>query len=301
MRNGNVKSELDLNARKRVNRTCKAWTRLLKHEFTQDGWILDSRCSTKNPYFKATPRKNEFCLLVHRDVQKGTDNVDVRLKWKQLYKKIFCLSFTFHCWCTPAVRETCWMPASCCFAKAPQTAEAIPGIWGQFWITFLDMSSIGYFHQLCSFWSDDLLGPLKNMFCSRCGNGNEQWSYFRWWRFWIFPGDLHQLVDIRHRLGILDRRWRLVSMKLLNVGNPLLNHLYFRLYKIKMEAEALLICFNKTFAWAAVSFTLFTRLPARLVFLLTDLNWNWENIKPVREQIPKKRNRSKNRLGGQEW
>ena len=151
------------------------------------------------------------------------------------------------------------------------------------------MSSIGYFHQLCSFWSDDLLGPLKNMFCSRCGNGNEQWSYFRWWRFWIFPGDLHQLVDIRHRLGILDRRWRLVSMKLLNVGNPLLNHLYFRLYKIKMEAEASIELFlKKTFAWAAVSFTLFTRLPARLVFLLTDLNWNWENIKPVTEQIQKK-------------
>ena len=45
-------------------------------------------------------------------------------------------------------------------------------------------------------------------------------------------------------------------------------------------------CFKKTFAWAAVSFTLFTRLPARLVFLLTDLNWNWENMK--KEQIQKK-------------
>ena len=84
MRNGNVKSELDLNARKRVNRTCKAWTRLLKHKFAQEGWILDSRCSTKNTYFKATSRKNEICLLVHRDVQKGTDNVDVRLKLNQI-------------------------------------------------------------------------------------------------------------------------------------------------------------------------------------------------------------------------
>ena len=170
MRNGNVKSELDLNARKRVNRTCKAWTRLLKHKFTQDGWILDSSCSTKTPHLKDTSRKNEICLLVHRDVQKGTDNVDVRLKWKQLYKKIFCLRITFHLLCTPAVRATCWRLASCCFAKAPQTVEAIPGIWGHFWIIFLEMSSIWYFHQLCSSWSDDLLGPVKNTFCNCCGN-----------------------------------------------------------------------------------------------------------------------------------
>ena len=118
-----------------------------------------------------------------------------------------------------------------------------------------------------------------------------------------FPGDLHQLVDIRHRLGILDRRWRLVSMKLLNVGNPLLNHLYFRLYKIKMETEASFFFVKKK------NLCLSSRVlhPLHPASSSTRLLAHWPQLelrkyKTCQRTNPKnKKNRSKNPLGGQEW
>ena len=65
--------------------------------------------------------------------------------------------------------------------------------------------------------------------------------------FGDFFRHLHQLVDVRHWLGVLDGGGRLVSVKLLYVRDPLFNHLCFILEYINNKIGAdfdTKMCFN---------------------------------------------------------
>ena len=73
--------------------------------------------------------------------------------------------------------------------------------------------------------------------CLRCHSLRSDGQYL----FLIFFGNLHQLVYIWHWLWVLDRWWRLVTMKLLYVRDPLLNHLNPRIQNNEMGAD-----FNKS-------------------------------------------------------
>ena len=69
-------------------------------------------------------------LLVNWDVKQGADYVHIRLK-KVAGRANFwnCVIFVFNLFVfSPAVLETCWMPARCFPAKSPQIVGATPEI-----------------------------------------------------------------------------------------------------------------------------------------------------------------------------
>ena len=129
-------------------------------------------------------------------------------------------SFHFILFEGPEVRETCWRQALCCSAKAPQTAVAIPEKHN--------------FQNLIKFGIDIGLTVLKVWY-------GHSWPYRLYihiiGHFWWFLRHLHQLVDVRHWLGVLDGGWWLVSVKLFYVRDPLFNHLFSEYINIKKGAD----------------------------------------------------------------
>ena len=69
-------------------------------------------------------------LLVNWDVQQGADYVHIRLKKLAGSANFWnCVIFVFNLFVfSPAVLETCWMPARCFPAKSPQIVGATPEI-----------------------------------------------------------------------------------------------------------------------------------------------------------------------------
>ena len=68
-------------------------------------------------------------LLVNWDVKQGADYVHIRLKRWQVSKFLDFVNFVSNLFVfSPAVLETCWMPARCFPAKSPQIVGATPEI-----------------------------------------------------------------------------------------------------------------------------------------------------------------------------
>ena len=99
-------------------------------------------------------------LLVNWDVKQGADYVHIRLKVAGRANFWNCVNFVFNLFVfSPAVLETCWMPARCFPAKSLQIVGATPEIEILIWyFLFPEYLESLYNLDTCMRWSISGIG-----------------------------------------------------------------------------------------------------------------------------------------------